>query len=446
LEDLLNPGQPTRTKYLMWVVFGIYLTIFINSYVFFTNPFEFQFGYIFYLLLLPGYISRHPVNRNLVYVFLTLFATGLLNVLAGNNNFDLFVKVFAGVALSYFFYYFVIVEYKFDIERLFKWYLAGAYFASLLGIFQFVSYQIGYESGYFFWHIFNKWAFAPGGLFGIRVNSIFSEPTHLACVLSPAFFVSVYNIFRKKQYLQTRFRSAVIIFVYVISFSGLGQTGIFITLVLLAVNLGLVRYILIAIPLSILLFNFLYTNVVDFRDRLDSLVSLFSGEQFDLKKTHGSSFVLYNNYVVATENFETNYVFGSGLGSHAVAFDKYSKAKHIKTFGFNLNSADANSMFLRLLSETGLFGIGLFLFLVFRCYISKDQNEQAEDSRHWIISNALLVMILLNLFRQGHYFLNGFPFFVLLYWYNHQSYLAYVETGSSELGLDAPEEERGITA
>jgi hypothetical protein len=31
-------------------------------------------------------------------------------------------------------------------------------------------------------------------------------------------------------------------------------------------------------------------------------------------------------------------------------------------------------------------------------------------------------MLLLNLFRQGHYFLNGFPFFVLLYIYNYYSY------------------------
>jgi hypothetical protein len=30
-------------------------------------------------------------------------------------------------------------------------------------------------------------------------------------------------------------------------------------------------------------------------------------------------------------------------------------------------------------------------------------------------------MILLNLFRQGHYFLNGFPFFVLMYIYNASS-------------------------
>jgi hypothetical protein len=38
-------------------------------------------------------------------------------------------------------------------------------------------------------------------------------------------------------------------------------------------------------------------------------------------------------------------------------------------------------------------------------------------------------MILLNLFRQGHYFLNGFPFFVILYCYTGLSYEQYLNTG-----------------
>ncbi|HRH11298.1 MAG TPA: hypothetical protein PLU73_07270, partial [Bacteroidia bacterium] len=55
----------------------------------------------------------------------------------------------------------------------------------------------------------------------------------------------------------------------------------------------------------------------------------------------------------------------------------------------------------------------------FKGYIVRDPER---PSNHWLISNAILVMILLNLFRQGHYFLNGFPFFVLLYLYNKIAY------------------------
>jgi O-antigen ligase len=359
------------------------------------------------------------LNRNFFYIFLILLFTGLFNVIIGNNTTELFFKVFTGVALSYFFYYYVIAHFKFNIEQLFRWYLKGAYIAALIGWFQFISFQVGYVKGYWLWDILNKWSFVPGGLFGIRVNSVFSEPTHLGAVMSAAFFVSVYNLFRKETYVLSRFQSLLIFIIYFLSFSGLAQTGVFLTLLFLAISYGLFRYVAVVVPAIIIVFNVLYNNVEDFRDRFDSLVGLYSGEEFVLGKTHGSSFILFNNYRVATENFKSNFVFGTGIGSHPVAFEKYSMAKHIKTYGFNLNSADANSMFLRLLSETGLFGVLLFVVLMYRCYVRRNEND---ETYHWIISNAVLIMILLNLFRQGHYFLNGFPFFVLLYYFNYESY------------------------
>lgn len=407
-----------------WIVLFIYISIFINSYVFFKEPFEFYFGYLVYLVLLPGFIFRFGFNRSLFFIFLVLLANGIVNCFVGNDTFAQFFKVFIGLFLSYSFYYYVFNEVNFELENLFKWYLKGAYIAALLGLFQFVCYQIGYEGGYRFWGIFNKWGFAGGGLFGLRINSVFSEPTHLACVLAPAFFVSLYNLFNKENYYFSKWQSLAVIAVYILSFSGLGQAGIFLTFLFLAVSYGLVRYILILIPITIVTFNVLYNNVTDFKLRLDGLVSMFSGEKFIQGTTHGSSFILYNNYTVAVKNFQTNPLLGTGIGSHVVAFDKYSLAKDFKTFGFNFNGQDANSMFLRLMSETGLFGLSIFFIIMIKCYVKRDKNNL---TYHWLISNGVLVMILLNLFRQGHYFLNGFPFFVILYYYNSVSYKNYLE-------------------
>ena len=56
------------------------------------------------------------------------------------------------------------------------------------------------------------------------------------------------------------------------------------------------------------IFNFIYDNVPEFRQRYDSSIALIQGEKFIIGKTHGSSFILYNNYVVATENFKTNFL------------------------------------------------------------------------------------------------------------------------------------------
>ncbi len=401
------------------IVVSIYISIFINSFVFFTVPFEFYLGYIVYLILLPVFLSRYGFNRWLIFIFGSLLLTGIFNILIGNNTPLLFFKVFTGLSLSYFFYYYVIVEFEYDIDQLFKWYLKGSFIAACIGLIQFLSFQIGFKYGYNFTWILNKWGFVPGGNFGIRINSIFAEPTHLAAVLSGAFFVSLYNLIRRESYGINRIQSLLVVVVYVLSFSGLGQSGIFISLMLMAVSFGLIRYILIIIPLIVLLFNVLYNNVTEFRERYESLFELFDTGKFTLGKTHGSSFILYNNFQIAMRNFKENFIFGSGIGSHPIAFEKYSLAKNFKVYGFNLNSADANSMLIRLISETGLFGVTIMFYIIIKFYVKRDEKY---DTYHWLVSNGILIMILLNLFRQGHYFLNGFPFFVLLYIYNSISY------------------------
>ncbi len=421
LSHQINATQVKQHSPL--VILFIYLSIFINSYVFFKEPFEFYVGYIIFILLLPGFIIRYGFNGNLFFIFFTLLVTGIFNVFFGNNTTNLFFKVYLGLFMSYFFYYYIVLDFNYDVEKLFRWYLVGCYIAALIGIVQFISFKIGFGPGYNYRWVFNKWGLSPGGLFGIRVNSVFAEPTYLGAVLSAAFFVSLYNLFRRETYGISRFQSIVIIVVYLLSFSSLGQTGIFLSVLFLAINFGMLRYVVVVVPVIIILFNVLYKNVIDFRDRLDGLIVLFSGGEFRLGKTHGSSFILYNNYHVALENFKTNFVFGTGVGSHPVAFEKFSIAKDIKVYGFSSNSADANSMLLRLISETGIFGVLIFLFVIIKYYVKRNP---VDDTYHWLISNAILVMILLNLFRQGHYFLNGFPFFMVIYIFNSVLYKNYL--------------------
>ncbi len=88
---------------------------------------------------MPVFIRRFGYNRNLLLLFLILLATGAFNILIGNNTAPLFFKVFAGLMLSYLFYDYVIQEFDFDLEKLFKWYLKGAYIVSIIGIIQFIS-------------------------------------------------------------------------------------------------------------------------------------------------------------------------------------------------------------------------------------------------------------------------------------------------------------------
>ncbi|MGE0567499.1 MAG: hypothetical protein AB7O73_06080 [Bacteroidia bacterium] len=435
MNDLSN-GLNQRKTYLsqLVIILSVYFTVFVSSFTFFKQPFEFHIGYLAYFTLVPLFYRKYGQVRPLLVIFSILLLVGVFNVYLGNNTFAQFFKVFIGLCLAYYLYYYFIKEFNWNIKRLFQWYLKGAYIASLIGAVQFVSYLLNIKFGYDYSWILNKWGVIPGGFFGIRINSIFPEPTYFATVLSTSFFVATFSLLTRNTQYYNIYQSILIVIVYFLSFSGIAQTAIFLAALFLMINFGLVRYIFVFIPVMIFMFNYLYSNVEEFKERYDSTIDLFSGGKFVLGKTHGSSFILYNNYVVATENFKKNPLFGTGIGSHVTAFEKYSIAKQIKHWGFNLNSADANSMFLRLMSETGLFGLGIFLVIIVKCYIKR--NEDFESS-HWIISNGILIMILLNLFRQGHYFLNGFPFFVLLYIYNYFDYQKLFESKENSDKVDS---------
>ncbi len=423
------------------IVFFIYISIFVNSIVLIKEPAEFYIGYLIFILLLPVFINRYGVPGNLSVVFGLLFVSGLLNIFLGYNTYAFFFKVFFGVLFSYLFYYYVVLESKYNIEKLFQLYLKGCYIVCLIGWCQLISFKLHFKPGYDFGWILNKWGVYDRGDFGICINSIFGEPTYFGATVSAGMFVALYSLVGRKPYYLTRFQSAVIIGAYLLSYSGLAYAAFFLAIIFLFINFGLIRYVLVFVPVLIVSFYFMYKNVTDFRERYDSTISIFSTGKYQIGQTHGSSIILYNNYRVAMENFSRNWLLGTGLGSHSIAFDKYSLMKNEKISGFNQNGADASSMLLRLISETGILGTGFMLFLTFRCFVirSKIANVQIPD-HYWLISGSIIVIILVNLFRQGNYFLNGFPFFIWIYYYNYIAYKNFITSLSDKkTGLVSPD-------
>lgn len=416
----------------LFVVIGIYLSVFINSYVFFKSPFEFYFGYLIYLILLPYQIKKFGINKTLLQIFIILLVNGMVMIFLGYDTASQFFKVYIGLLMAYVFYENVIRMFDFDVITIFKWYLKAALIVTYIGLFQLISWKIGFEKGYKLFGIFNKWGIAPGGFAGIRINSVFSEPTYYGAFMAGAFFTAFYTLLPIKKNIQPLYKkheALLVIFIYLMTSSGLAQNGILLSIILLLFHFGLIRYLIVFIPIIILSYNIAYKYSNEFRERIDSLVELYLYDRFELGKTHGSSFILYNNFHVATDNFWNNPLFGTGIGSHPIAFEKYSRGKHIKVKGFEFNSADANSMLLRLISETGLFGTLLFLYLTFKSFVKR--NPDVPDY-FWVISTSCLIIILLNLFRQGHYFLNGFPLYFLMNIYNKINFTKYLNSSFSK--------------
>lgn len=394
--------------------FLIGLTIFLSSLILFRSPFEGYITYAVMLIYFPVYIARYGIPREPILLFAPVLISGLIYIQLGENETGLFMKIFIGFFSAVLFYRYVLESFEFDVDELFALYLKGSYIVSIIGLVQIVAYLGGIGPLYDYSWILNKWGNSPGGI-GIRLNSIFSEPAYFAGVVGPAFFVSVYTLIFRKYDMLKRQQAIAIIVAYALTFSSLGIISVFVSIFLLLLNFGFIRYAIIVVPLMLVGYNYAYENIEEFRERVDGTVNVFSNESArDINKVHGSSFVLYNNYVIATENWRRNIAFGTGLGSHPIAYDKYSLTNTPGMIQITFNKADANSMFLRLLSETGIYGVSVMLWLVFFNLVPRNQSE---NDRNWLMSNAILVVILVYLMRQGHYFINGFPFFLWMYYY-----------------------------
>lgn len=391
----------------------IFTSIFNWSYVFFKEPFEFYFAYLVFIALFPFFFMRYGVPKRPIYIFIPVLIAGVVYCEVGLNEYRQFFKVFIGFFSSTLFFHYVLELYNFDFKRMFRYYMIGCLFVSVIGIMQLLAYKAGIGRLYHFGWIFNKWSVTQGGL-GIRVNSIFSEPAYFAAVVAPAFFVSVYNIGTRYPLFITRRQSLIIGVAYLLTFSSVGIGGVFLVIILMLLNFGFFRYAIIFIPMFIFSFQYAYENVSEFRERYDGTIEIFTTSNYKSYDIHGSSFVLYNNYHVAMENFKRNPLFGTGLGSHPIAFDKYSFTLLEGAVAIDFNKMDANSMLLRMFSETGLYGLIVMFLLLTRSWIFKSTSRSRE---HWVMSNALGCIILLYLLRQGHYFLNGFPFFLWLFFY-----------------------------
>ena len=422
-----------------FINFMIFLSVFVSSITFFRDPFEGYFHYIIFLLLLPIFMLKFGLPKKIIGSIFILFVVGVLEIFLGNNTWPLFLKIFLGFVLSVSFYGYVLDYFKFDTPKIFNFYIKGAIIVSYIGFFQFVFFYLSFTPGYNFSWLFNKWGLVSGG-FGIRVNSIFSEPAQCAIVLAPACFVAIYNLIsRNKKYLLTKFQSVLIIFVTFLTTSSTGYIGLLFILLFLLFNYGKISYFFLGVPVIILASVLLYNNVPDFKSRVDTSIALWIEGDFGIENTNTSSFVLYNNYHIAQENFLTNPFTGTGLGSHPIAFDKYSLTNRSDIIDLQFNKADGNSLLIRLISETGILGVVFIFVFMRRFYVRRDPFNV--DATFWIISNSVLIIIILYLLRQGNYFLNAFPLFMWIYYYARKNHLDQIKRAEEEaLRLDESNE------
>ncbi len=146
------------------ITFGIFSTLFFSSYILFQNPFEFYLTYIVIIGLLPFFIYKYGISKPVIQILFPLLIFGILSLWQGDNTVNLFLKIFINLLISLSFYFYVFQAYKLDVQLLFSYYMKGAVLVSIIGLIQFISFQIGFTPGYsFFWLGLNKWGVIEGG-------------------------------------------------------------------------------------------------------------------------------------------------------------------------------------------------------------------------------------------------------------------------------------------
>ncbi|MGY0407896.1 MAG: O-antigen ligase family protein [Polaribacter sp.] len=317
----------------------------------------------------------------------------IMYVLLRNPISSLFAQLI-GVVLSSFYYYNFIKLYK--TKLIFHMYLNIAFYIALLAIPMFY---------------LNINAFSSS-----RLNGLLSEPAHYAAIMLPAVYVTL----RTKLY----FKFLIILITILLSKSSVGYIGLFLILFVPLLKLKyFLKYSIVIFIIFGFSFYYIYSQwkipfddnngsglVRRIKQTQESIAAINTGKFKE--DTNLSSYALLSNTFVS-KNIFFHYPLGAGLGSYKYEYEKIypdlSPPKYIVDQNFSkINMHDANSLFLRIWADLGIFALLIIIYFIYRSYkLFKNDDKIVEQSTFFYLAVKLL--------REGHYFPPEFYFFLLIF-------------------------------
>lgn len=378
-------------------------------YIFFLISMGFQYG----KLSLPPTWFNAAVFSIFILSFLVTWYNGLLGME--------YVKQVLGITFSAFVLYNVMYVFEFNCKRIFDIYLKLAFFVALHGVIDNLLHILG----------IHLTPYVSTGPLIYREYGIMGEPFYLTMALTPAVIYLLCHF--KRTWATEKFKFITILLCYLVTYSSIAvfglMLGIFFSLYLNdffnARKNKIVLAPLLLLP-AILLINFMIDNVGLINARFTDTSALFFSSNVSTSDIHGtnsSTFALYSNFIISRDAFTANPLLGSGLGSHPLIFEKtfleYFPPSYLENYG-NQNQQDANSKFFRLMSETGLVGLILFLWATFGFLARKKKMITSQLKELGSINFSIFIYIILGLIRNGNYINIGFFLFFFLYYYTHK--------------------------
>lgn len=355
-------------------------------------------GYPFFILYFLFFITKiiHD-NAAPKAVFLYLIASSLVSVVVLNVPPDGFLKQIIPLIIILTVTFTVLT--KSNINKVFVLYVNVTLVTAVLGIIQVILSFNGIQ-------VLIK---EPG-----RLDSIAYEPSHYAAILMPAL---VYTYINLKKYLV----SFIIMLVALLLTFNLTCYIVFLAIFTFATFHPL--YVLITVPVAYyLFFSVLPTFSKNFSHRFQDTYSTITGEREVLGVNtyiNTTTLSLYSNLEVAKYSVSKNPITGSGLGGHEVMyFRRFEGTAFQYNFNYGVNAKSAHSLSIRILSELGLVGSILYLFMIVKNLVV------VRKGLYYAISLSCISHFLCKTFKLGGYIDYGTPFFFTVMMLNARAFVA----------------------
>lgn len=413
-------------KLISWAMVA---SVFMDDFIFlrYQLPFDFYYYYLIFAASIIYYINSTG-SIQLLPRWFTISISALivttLSVTLIEDTYSLGVtKQLVGVVFTSIAYYTFLAYNNFEVKRIFRMYVFVALLISLEGLLEEILNLNGI-------HINERIRMTTSGYY--RIYGLLGEPYFLAVALLPSMFYILYKttIFEKilSKY-NNLFITGVIFTCFIFTFSSagfLGFGGIIVFWLYDKNYLNFKSWKIILLPALIFMFFVSFNNIqkqwLEFNIKFNQTLEAFSNnstKKEDITELNTSSFALYSNYIIAKASFSDKPLTGTGLGTHEANYKKYFSRYFDQDFVIRygiFNTADANSMFVRLMSETGTLGLGLFFLFLFKNFIGKRGYSDPDLRDYTLINQSIFIWFIIRLVRTGNYFGNGFFLFFFMYY------------------------------
>ena len=386
------------------------LGVLLSVLIIFLSGFSDELVLALEVILLAIQFKKIKYSKSFFIIIVLILIHAGINVLLGNDTIVLAIKQLLGISIS-FTYYYSVLDTKEKANSFFKYYIYLSLAVAFLCIIQQIAFKLSLPIIYDLrWLI--KDQLMPS-IVHYRAAAIFREPSEVALILAPAAFSAMYYFVGKRnQFLKDNFSPLVMIMImigYVCTLSTMAFISIIIgsLLIFFEFSRNIKSYLFFFVILAAI--GLMYSFIPDFKLRVnDSIRIMFSSDSSG--SVNLSNQTLKINEEIAFRSFKNTYGLGGGIGSHQVSYNKLIGLYKIRGIQMYLNKEDANSQFLRLISELGVLGILIVLYFYkkYRKYIN-------EDELMYLLHKMCIIYFILRLIRYGHYFNDGMFAFVVLY-------------------------------